>query len=51
MNAWIEKRLEEWGEWMGETLLQNVPHRQVVSTIFDPAVIKAINQQKAAVEK
>ena len=27
------KRLEEWGEWMRETLLLNVPHRQVVFTI------------------
>lgn len=23
------KRLEEWSEWMRETLLLNVPHRQV----------------------
>jgi len=27
------KRLEEWGEWMWETLLLDVPHRQVVFTI------------------
>jgi hypothetical protein len=27
------KRLEEWGEWMGEELLLDVPHRQVVFTI------------------
>ena len=27
------KRLEEWGEWMRETLLLPVPHRQVVLTI------------------
>ena len=27
------KRLEEWGEWMRETLLLAVPHRQVVFTI------------------
>jgi hypothetical protein len=27
------KRLEEWGEWIGETLLLEVPHRQVVFTI------------------
>jgi ribosomal protein S27E len=27
------KRLEEWGEWMQETLLLDVPHRQVVFTI------------------
>jgi ribosomal protein S27E len=27
------KRLEEWGEWVGETLLLDVPHRQVVFTI------------------
>ena len=27
------KRLEEWGEWMRETLLLDVPHRQVVFTI------------------
>ena len=27
------KRLEEWGEWMRETLLLGVPHRQVVFTI------------------
>jgi len=27
------KRLEEWSEWMRETLLLNVPHRQVVFTI------------------
>jgi ribosomal protein S27E len=27
------KRLEEWGEWMREELLLNVPHRQVVFTI------------------
>ncbi len=24
---------EEWGEWMRETLLLNVPHRQVVFTV------------------
>jgi len=28
------KRLEEWGEWMRETLLLDVPHRQVVFTII-----------------
>ena len=27
------KRLEEWGEWMRETLLLDVPHRQMVFTI------------------
>ena len=27
------KRLEEWGEWMRETLLLDVPHRQVVFTV------------------
>ena len=27
------KRLEEWGEWMRETFLLDVPHRQVVFTI------------------
>jgi hypothetical protein len=27
------KRLEEWGEWMRETLLPDVPHRQVVFII------------------
>jgi hypothetical protein len=27
------KRIEEWGEWMRETLLLDVPHRQVVFTI------------------
>jgi ribosomal protein S27E len=27
------KRLEEWGEWVRETLLLDVPHRQVVLTI------------------
>ena len=27
------KRLEEWGEWMRETLLLDLPHRQVVFTI------------------
>jgi ribosomal protein S27E len=27
------KRLEEWGEWMRETLLLDVPHRQIVFTI------------------
>ena len=27
------KRLEEWGEWMQEELLLDVPHRQVVFTI------------------
>jgi hypothetical protein len=27
------KRLGEWGEWMRETLLMDVPHRQVVFTI------------------
>ena len=27
------KRLEEWGEWMRETLLLDVQHRQVVFTI------------------
>ena len=27
------KRLEEWGEWMRETILLDVPHRQVVFTI------------------
>jgi hypothetical protein len=27
------KRLEEWGEWMREALLLDVPHRQVVFTI------------------
>ncbi|MGB9006748.1 MAG: transposase [Candidatus Aminicenantales bacterium] len=27
------KRLEEWGEWMREALLLEVPHRQVVFTI------------------
>jgi ribosomal protein S27E len=27
------KRLEEWGEWMREELLLNVPHRQVVFVI------------------
>ena len=27
------KRLEEWGEWMRETLLLDIPHRQVVFTI------------------
>jgi len=27
------KRLEEWGEWMRETLLLDVPHRQVVFNI------------------
>jgi ribosomal protein S27E len=27
------KRLEEWGEWMREKLLLDVPHRQVVFTI------------------
>jgi len=27
------KRVEQWGEWMRETLLLDVPHRQVVFTI------------------
>jgi len=27
------KRLEEWGEWMRETLILDVPHRKVVFTI------------------
>jgi len=27
------KRLEAWGEWTRETLLLDVPHRQVVFTI------------------
>jgi len=27
------KRLEEWGEWMRETPLLNIPHRQVVFTM------------------
>jgi ribosomal protein S27E len=27
------KRLEEWGEWVRETLLLDVPHRQVVFVI------------------
>jgi len=27
------KRLEEWGEWVRETLILDVPHRQVVLTI------------------
>ena len=27
------KRREEWGQWMRETLLLDVPHRQVVLTI------------------
>jgi len=27
------KRLEEWGEWIRETLRLDVPHRQVVFTI------------------
>jgi len=27
------KRLEEWGEWMRERLLLDVPHRQVVFTV------------------
>ena len=27
------KRVEEWGEWMRETLLLDVPHRQVVFTV------------------
>jgi len=27
------KRLEEWGEWMREALLLDVPHRQVVFTM------------------
>jgi len=27
------KRIEEWGEWMRETLLLDVPHRQIVFTI------------------
>jgi hypothetical protein len=27
------KRREEWGEWMRESLLLDVPHRQVVFTI------------------
>jgi ribosomal protein S27E len=27
------KRLEEWGEWVRETLILDVPHRQVVFTI------------------
>jgi hypothetical protein len=27
------KRLEEWGEWVREALLLDVPHRQVVMTI------------------
>lgn len=27
------KRLEEWGEWMRETLLLDVPHHQVLFTI------------------
>jgi Transposase zinc-binding domain len=27
------KRREEWGEWVRETLLLDVPHRQVVLTI------------------
>ncbi|MCJ7641998.1 MAG: transposase zinc-binding domain-containing protein [Desulfobacterales bacterium] len=27
------KRIEEWGEWMRETLFLDVPHRQVVFTI------------------
>ncbi len=27
------KRLEEWGEWVREALLLDVPHRQVVLTI------------------
>ena len=31
--SWHAKRLEERGEWMRETLLLDVPHRQVVFTI------------------
>ena len=27
------KRIEEWGEWMRESLLRDVPHRQVVFTV------------------
>ena len=27
------QRIEEWGEWMRETLLLDVPHRQIVFTI------------------
>lgn len=27
------KRLEEWGEWIRETLLLDVPHRQMVFTV------------------
>jgi len=27
------KRLEEWGDWMRETLLLNVPHHQAVFVI------------------
>jgi hypothetical protein len=27
------RRLEEWGEWVRDTLLLDVPHRQVVFTI------------------
>jgi hypothetical protein len=27
------KRVEEWGEWIRETLLWDVPHRQIVFTI------------------
>ena len=32
-QEYVGKRLEEWGEWMRETLLLDVPHRQVVFTI------------------
>ncbi len=28
------KRLEEWGEWMRETLLLDVPHRQVLAFLI-----------------
>jgi hypothetical protein len=38
------KRLEEWGELMRETLLLDVPHRQVVFTI--PRMLRAFSKDK-----
>ena len=38
------KRLEEWGEWMREELLLDVPHRQVVFTI--PRILRIFLKYK-----
>jgi hypothetical protein len=40
------KRREEWGEWMREKLLLNVPHRQVVFTV--PKMLRLFFRYKRA---